>query len=430
MGADKISLVILVVSMVLYLSEKLPVAVIAMGTCAASVLLGLASPSDVWYGFSSNTTMLVGSLMVVGLALIDTGVAVDLGEIIFRKFKNNMIVGSFIIIVLCAFFSSFMNNTAAVTSMLPVLGSLIVASEGKLHEKKLFLPLAVASNVGGMITLIGTTAQMLGQEILIKNGYEGFGFFEFAFVGLPMLILFSVYYLTVGKRIANKRWGQTEEHSPYIRYIASKSNNKVEKTKIRLAKQIFTIIVLVTAVLLMILTDIAEGVIGVTAALLVIIFKCINLESFSKNMDWSTIFVLCGGMGFANALTISGGGKLIVDYVTKMFSGNITPMLIFVVLVILSGFLTLFMSNTAVSALLVPIGMTFAVNMGVSIYPFVMGICMAANCSFSTPVATSSMTLVFGPGEYAFKDYLVWCIPLNILGIILLITIVPTVWPF
>ena len=107
-----------------------------------------------------------------------------------------------------------------------------------------------------------------------------------------------------------------------------------------------------------------------------------------------------------------------------------SPIVIVIAMFILSCGLTQFMSNTAAAALLAPIGISIAQSIGASPYPVIMAIGIAASCAFTTPVATPPNTLVLGPGQFRFMDYVKVGVPLVILSMILCAVVIPLVWPF
>ena len=99
-------------------------------------------------------------------------------------------------------------------------------------------------------------------------------------------------------------------------------------------------------------------------------------------------------------------------------------------LFLLSCGLTQFMSNTAAAALLAPIGISIAQSIGVSPFPVLMAIGIAASCAFTTPVATPPNTLILGPGKFHFMDYVKVGLPLVLVSMIVCTVIIPLVWPF
>ncbi|MFC2314641.1 MAG: SLC13 family permease, partial [Selenomonas massiliensis] len=126
----------------------------------------------------------------------------------------------------------------------------------------------------------------------------------------------------------------------------------------------------------------------------------------------------------------SGAGKLIADFVVGLIGYSPAPRVIVAAMFVLSCGLTQFMSNTAAAALLAPIAISIAQTIGVSPYPVVMAIGIAASCAFTTPVATPPNTLVLGPGQFRFMDYVKVGVPLVIVSLIVCLVVIPLVWPF
>ena len=131
----------------------------------------------------------------------------------------------------------------------------------------------------------------------------------------------------------------------------------------------------------------------------------------------------------ATAMDTSGAGKLIADWVVGMMGSAPSPTVVTAVLFLLSCALTQFMSNTASTALLAPIGIGIAKGLGVSPYPVMMAIAIAASCAFATPVGTPPNTLVLGPGGYRFMDYVKAGSGLVVVCFIVSIIVIPLVWP-
>ncbi|MGN0909136.1 MAG: SLC13 family permease, partial [Succinivibrio sp.] len=147
-------------------------------------------------------------------------------------------------------------------------------------------------------------------------------------------------------------------------------------------------------------------------------------------IDWVTIFLFAGMLPIATALDKTGAGLMVADFVVGLMGDTPSGMTIMAVLFLLSCGLTQFMPNTATAALLIPIGLSISSRLGVSPQAVVMGIAIAASCSFATPVATPPNTLIMTPGSLKFKHYLYVGLPLCAIAFVLCVAIVPVVWPF
>ena len=148
------------------------------------------------------------------------------------------------------------------------------------------------------------------------------------------------------------------------------------------------------------------------------------------SIDWVTIFLFAGMMPIATALDKSGAGKLIADTVVGSLGASPNPLIVCAAMYLLSNILTQFMNNTATAALLAPLGISMAQSLHADPKAVLVSIAIAASAAFATPVATPPNTLVLGPGQYSFNDYLKIGIPLCIVGFVVMMIVIPIVWPF
>jgi len=149
-------------------------------------------------------------------------------------------------------------------------------------------------------------------------------------------------------------------------------------------------------------------------------------EAFNS-VSWTTIFLFAGMLPMSEAMQTTGAAKLIADVLLANIS---SPMLILAATYLLTAVITNFMSNTATTALMIPIGLVISTQAGISPFPIVMSIAMASSACFLTPVATPPNTIVLGPGGYKFVDYIKAGWMLQIICAVIGITIIPLIWPF
>ena len=132
----------------------------------------------------------------------------------------------------------------------------------------------------------------------------------------------------------------------------------------------------------------------------------------------------------AEAMNTSGAGKAIASATVKMLGGDPSPYVVTAVLFVLAVVLTQFMSNTASKALLCPVGIALATQLGASPRAVLMAILIASSCAFASPVGTPPNTLVLGPGHYRFMDYVKAGGGLIFVCLVVSIIVIPIVWPF
>ncbi|WP_412178518.1 SLC13 family permease [Serratia proteamaculans] len=180
----------------------------------------------------------------------------------------------------------------------------------------------------------------------------------------------------------------------------------------------------------MMLTDeIPNPIAALIACLLMGKFRCIDMDSAYKSIHWPSIILIVGMMPFAQALQKTGGVDLIVRGLMDV-AGDAGPRVMLVCLFALCATIGLFISNTATAVLMAPIAIAAAREMGVSPYPFAMIIAIAASAAFMTPVSSPVNTLVLGPGNYKFGDFVRMGVPFTLLVMVVSVIIVPWLYAF
>ena len=186
---------------------------------------------------------------------------------------------------------------------------------------------------------------------------------------------------------------------------------------------------LVLMVALMLTDEIPNTVAAIIACLLMGKFRCIDAESAYKAIHWPSIILIVGMMPFALALQKTGGVDLVVKGLMDV-GGGYGPYMMLGCLFVLCATIGLFISNTATAVLMAPIALAAAKSMGVSPDPFAMVIAMAASAAFMTPVSSPVNTLVLGPGNYSFSDFVKIGVPFTIIVMVVCVVMIPMLFPF
>lgn len=171
------------------------------------------------------------------------------------------------------------------------------------------------------------------------------------------------------------------------------------------------------------------SVAGVLGAIAMIVTRCLTLEEAYESIDWMVIFLLAGMIPAGIALEKTGAAQLLAEFILKGI-GSFGPLFVLGALLAFTSLMTEILSNAAAAVLLAPIAISLATQLGVSPYPFLMGVAVAASSSFMTPISHQSNTLVLGPGGYKFSDYVRVGAGLNILVWVVAMLLIPRLWPF
>ena len=423
------TLCVLAVAAFLFVTELIPLAVTAMAACTALGILGVLPSKQVYAGLSNSTVVLFGGMFVIGAAMFKTGLAEAVGLWVVNKAgtKEVPLMGAIMIVTIAL--SAVSSNTGTVACLMPVI--IGIAQAANIPASKELMPLAVAANVGGTITMIGTPPNVIVTGALSAAGLPSFGFFEFALIGVPLSVIVLVYMLTIGRKtIPIKNAGAMDAAAvEAAKKEAGASDDNAPKSKTKM--WISGLILLgVVAAMALNLKTVPLQTAAVTGAILCVITGCLKEKEAYAGIDWVTIFLFAGMLSVATAMDKTGAGKLIADTVVGMMGANPNPIVLCAVLYLISNVLTQFMSNTASAALLAPIGISIAQSIGADPKPVLMSIGIAASMAFATPMATPPNTLVLGPGGFSFNDYVKVGVPLCIITFIASVVIIPIFWPF
>ena len=423
------TLCVLAVAAFLFVTELIPLAVTAMAACTALGILGVLPSKQVYAGLSNSTVVLFGGMFVIGAAMFKTGLAETIGLAVVRKAGTKEVPLMGAIMLVTIILSSVSSNTGTVACLMPVV--IGIAQAANIPASKELMPLAVAANVGGTITMIGTPPNVIVTGALSAAGLPSFGFFEFALIGVPLSVIVLAYMLTIGRKtIPIKSAGAMDAAAvEAAKKEAGAGDDNAPKSKTKM--WISGLILLgVVAAMALNLKTVPLQTAAVTGAILCVITGCLKEKEAYAGIDWVTIFLFAGMLSVATAMDKTGAGKLIADTVVGMMGDHPNPIVLCAVLYLISNVLTQFMSNTASAALLAPIGISIAQSIGADPKPVLMSIGIAASMAFATPMATPPNTLVLGPGGFSFNDYVKVGVPLCIITFIVSVIIIPIFWPF
>lgn len=198
---------ILALAVVAFISSRVPLAVIALGVALALWASGVLTLNEAFSGFGDPTVLFIASLFVVSEALDATGVTAWLGhQVITRAGRGRMRLTA-VIGAMAALLSAFISINGAVAALLPVV--VVVAVRAGLVPSKMLIPLAFAASAGSLLTLTGTPVNIVVSQAAASAGGREFGFFEFALVGVPLVVLTVITVMLAGGRLLPER---TPEH--------------------------------------------------------------------------------------------------------------------------------------------------------------------------------------------------------------------------
>lgn len=616
------TVVILLLSVVFFISGKIRSDLVALCALALLLLCGILEPKEALEGFSSSVVIMMVGLFVVGGAIFKTGLAKMISSRILNLAGTNELKLLVLIMLVTAAIGAFVSNTGTVALMLPIVVSM--AANGNINTSRLLMPLAFASSMGGMMTLIGTPPNLVIHEELVKAGEKGLSFFTFTPVGLICLTVGILVLIPLSKMFLTKRGEKKDKKkknkslrdlageyqlSQNLYRIEVKNNSTIagktvqelgiaqnyhigvleirrksstsknffktmsqevaEASSVILGEDILYVrgafenverfvkethselldthksegtvsngselefkeigiaeivlmpnsslinrpvkdsgfrenfsvnilgiqrkkqyilknlkdekmvsgdvllvqgsweniarlgedqsewvvlgqplaeaakvtldhkapiaaIIMIGMVVSMMFDFIpVEPVTAViVAALLMVLTGCFrNVEDAYKTINWESIVLIAAMLPMSKALEKTGASEWVSDTLVTGLGGY-GPYVLLAGIYFTTSLMTMFISNTATAVLLAPIAMSAAVSMGISPYPFLFAVAVAASMCFASPFSTPPNALVMGPGRYTFMDYVKVGLPLQIIMGIVMIFVLPLLFPF
>ena len=418
MSPSTITLIFLAFAIVSFVLEKIPLGLTATIVAIGLNLTGVLDNSATFAGYVNSNVILCVGMFVVGQALFETGMANKIGGLVTRFAKTErMLIVSVMVIV--GIMSGFLSNTGTAAVLIPVVCG--IADESGYSRSRLLMPLVFAAALGGNLSIIGAPGNLMGVNALQEMGMET-SFFMYTPVGIPMLVAGILYFAFIGYRFLpdGSHGGEAVE--------AQKDYSDVPQWK-----QIVSLVVLVVVILAMIFEKQIGVKIQISAcvgAIILVLTGVISEKEALKSIDLKVVLLFGGSLALAKALETTGAGSLIADAIVGALGSNPNPMILLLVVFVVGCALTNFMSNTATTALMVPIATSLAQSLGADPRSMIIATVIACSCAYATPIGMPANTMVVGLGGYKFNDYVKAGLPLIAVSFIICIVLLPILFPF
>ena len=255
-------------------------------------------------------------------------------------------------------------------------------------------------------------------------GIPFLSFFELGKVGLPLCVLFLIYFLTIGKKLLTP--GDSSDPAYLKEYTKRENAEKFDPVR--------GTICVVILVALLIAMAVANSnwpmyFVAAIACVLLIATGCISEKDAMKAVDWPTLFIVGGMSAVSKAMSASGAGDMIANAVLKVLGSHPNKMIFLFFVLLVTMILTNMMMNTSTVVLVTPLFVPVAVTLGINPVAIGVAICVAASAPFLTPVGSGTNTLIIKPGNLGFRDFFVPGIGLSVVTLIGSLLLIPVFWP-
>lgn len=419
MSQTTITLLFLAFAVVNFVLEKIPLGLTATIVALGLNITGVLDVKTTFAGYVNSNVILCVGMFVVGQALFETGMANKIGGVVtkFAKSERVLIVA---IMVIVGIMSGFLSNTGTAAVLIPVVCG--IADESGFSRSRLLMPLVFAAALGGNLSIIGAPGNLIGVNALQEMGINT-SFFMYAPVGIPMLLMGILFFALFGYKLL-----------PGGRVITDAVvEEQRDFSNIPRWKQIVSLTVLLLVIIAMIFEDkigIAIQISACIGAVVLVLTGVISEKEALKSIDLKVVLLFGGSLALAEALETTGAGTLIADKLVSLLGTNPNPIVLLLVIFIVTCALTNFMSNTATTALMVPIAVSLSNSLGADPRAVVIATVIAGSCAYATPVGMPANTMIVGLGGYKFRDYVKSGMPLIIVSFVICMVLLPILYPF
>ena len=286
------------------------------------------------------------------------------------------------------------------------------------------MPLVIGATIGADVTIIGSPGNLIAKNTIeeFSNGSMTVSFFEYAKIGIPMLIVVAIFLFFFGSKLINDR------------EVGNETLQEPDYSSVPKWHGTLTIVVLVLTIAGMVLTDYVDfpppmHVTACCGAIVLVLFGVLSQKEAFASFEMLMVFMLAFMMPLGTALNDTGAGKMIADAVISV-TGQSSPMIIMASLWILTWALTQVMSNTAACTLLCPIAWTIAESLGADPRAVVIAVFIASSVAVCTPMAIPANSMIIGPGNVRFKDFLKPGLAVSLVCFMVSMILLPIFYPF
>lgn len=418
-GADPavVGLILFGLCILGFLSNIVPMAQIAITGCALMVILGVANFATIFGPFASSSVALVICMMIVGEAMSQTGLIQHITNAISRLTHENERLYLLVLCALAAAVSAFVSNVATMALFIPMAQE-YCRLRGR-DSRRLLLPLAMACQIGGGVTLMGSAPQIVALGMAESLVGDGFGFFEFGRIGGVLVVLLLAYIFFVGYPRSNRIWGDSRMEGDLP---AGAKKDAPREKKLPLMTAIF----LVTCVMFY-FEPIPLPMVAMSAALVCVFTGCVDRKKAVGAVSWSVVGKLGGCLGLVAGLKASGGLAMMSDAVDRVLPQTIAPFWILAILCAVTMLLSEFLANSTALMITLPPALALCAARGMNPLTFLMALTWACN-ALGTPLSATVLMMIMGD-RYKFSDFLRYALPYDLLLLCTTVALAPLLYP-
>ena len=414
--------------------DRLRADVVALTGAAVLLLTGAVLPTEVQRAFASPAILALASLFVIAYAMELSGLLDVLIRGAAALGRNLGAAGLWVVMVLCGGASAFLNNSPIVILAAPVMRD--AAESLGLSPQRFLMPLSYLTVLGGCCTLIGSSTNLLVNDMAIEAQLRPFGMFEVAPVGLAIAGAGLLYLLTIGYRLLPNRAVAPDAAAPEPIADEADHTSNVGDPAVFAPVRTFHPVRAAATVLDFVATVAAAAMgwapIAATAfagAVFLILVRVISADEAYRGLRPEILLLIAGMVVVGLALEHTGLAQRATGGLVRYIE-PFGPLLALALLYGATLFLTEILSNASVAILVTPVAVALGDSLGIDPRPLVVAVMMAASNAFATPFGYQTNVMVYQLGRYNYMDFVRVGLPLNLLTWLVAVLVIPIFFPF
>ena len=420
--------------------DKVRSDVVALAGAAFLLMTGVVRPVEVQAAFASPAIIALASLFVIAYAMELSGLLDAAIRRVVLLCKRVGTAGLWILIGLAGSASAFLNNTPIVVLSAPVVRD--VANSLGRSPKCYLIPLSYAAVLGGCCTLIGTSTNLLVNDMAMVAGQPRFGIFEITPAGLMVAAAGGLYLLLFSTRLVKSGDGGPKASTSEAAHAAESFREPglaggligsaepfAKQVDLQPWPALLSSLIFVGVVTLAALNVAPIAACAFAGAVLLILLRVITPNEAYSGLRPEVLMLIAGMVVLGIALDETG----LASSATALLLGSMDGMSPLLALIILYGttlFATEILSNATVAVLFTPVAVSMAEAFAVSPRPFLVAVMIAGSAAFATPFGYQTNVIVYQMGGYNYLDFVKVGIPLNLITWVVGIIAIQMYFPF
>lgn len=439
-ASQLITLLVLAAVITALIWDKLRADVVALAGAAILLMTGVVRPVEVQSAFASPAIVALASLFVIAYAMELSGLLDEAIRRLVSLCRRIGGAGLWVIIGLAGAASAFLNNTPIVVLTAPVVRD-VARSLGR-SAKRYLIPLSYASVLGGCCTLIGTSTNLLVNDMAMVAGQPRFDIFEITPVGLSVAAAGGLYLMLFSGRLMKASpdsddqvmEGEAASAQPFrspglAGGLIGNAEPFAKEVRLRVWPALASSTIFVTVVAAAAFNVAPIAACAFAGAVSLILLRVITADEAYHGLRPEVLMLIAGMVVLGIALDLTGLAGAATNALVGSMDG-MSPLFALIILYGVTLFATEILSNATVAVLFTPIAVSMAEAFAVSPRPFLVAVMVAGSAAFATPFGYQTNVIVYQMGGYNYMDFVKIGIPLNFITWVVGVLAIQAYFPF